>query len=65
MYSKVKELCEMNGISVSKLEIELGFSRGSICKWSVNTPSVDKVKSVADYFGVTIDCLLEKDEQNE
>lgn len=65
MYSKVKELCETNDISVSKLEAILGFSRGSICKWDVNTPSVEKVKAVADYFSVTVDCLLKRDEQDE
>lgn len=60
MYSKIKALCKTKKVSVSKLETELGFSRGSICKWSVNTPSIDKVKAVADYFGVTIDYLLEE-----
>lgn len=67
MYSKIKELCKTNGISVSKLESKLNFSRGSIYKWSVNIPSIDKVKAVADHFGVTIDYLLSESvgEENE
>ena len=57
MYSKIKELCRSNNISVNQLETELEFSRGSIYKWDVNIPSIEKVKTVADYFGVTIDYL--------
>ena len=57
MYSKVKELCRLNNISVNQLETELEFSRGSIYKWDVNIPIIEKVKTVADYFGVTIDYL--------
>lgn len=63
MYSKVKELCKKHGISVSELENKLKFSRGSICKWDVNIPSVSKVKTVADYFQVSIDELLKGGEQ--
>ena len=65
MYSKIKELCKMNNISVSELESELEFSRGSLCKWNVNVPSITKVKAVADYFHVTVDELLKGDEENE
>ena len=55
----------MNNISVSELESELEFSRGSLCKWNVNVPSITKVKAVADYFHVTVDELLKGDEENE
>lgn len=58
MYSKIKVLCKKNNISVSELESKLEFSRGSICKWDVNVPSISKVKAVADYFDVTVDELL-------
>lgn len=59
MYSRVKELCKEHNISISELESELKFSRGSLCKWNVNVPSITKVKAVADYFHVTVDELLE------
>ena len=58
MYSKVKELCRTNGITVTELETKLGFSRGSLCKWGRNTPSITKVKLVADYFHISVDELL-------
>lgn len=59
MYSRVKELCKRNNISISELESELDFPRGSICKWDINVPSIAKVKAVAEYFDITIDELLE------
>lgn len=51
-YSKEK------GVPVYKLEEEIGVSKGSISKWDDVKPSVDKVKSAADYLGVSIEELL-------
>lgn len=50
------------GISINKLEKEAGITRGSIAKWDDHTPSYDKVKKVADYFGVTVEYLLHGDD---
>ena len=49
---------EHGGISINRLEKEAGVSRGSIAKWDTSTPSYDKAKKVADYFGVTTDYIL-------
>lgn len=58
MYEKVKELCDVRGISVTALEKELGLSNGSVSKWAVSTPRVDNAMKVASYFGVTIAELI-------
>lgn len=59
LVKKIQDLCRnKNNISVSKLEKELGFGNGSICRWDVNSPSVNKVLKVAQYFGVSVDFLL-------
>jgi transcriptional regulator with XRE-family HTH domain len=58
IYSNIKKLCFKKKISVSKLESDLNIPRSSICKWDKTTPSVLKVKSVADYFGVSMEELL-------
>lgn len=55
---KIKQLCEIKGISINTLESESGIGRGNIGRWEKYTPGVDKVKAVADYFGVTVDYLL-------
>lgn len=59
IYDRIKELCTQKGISIYRLEKDLGFSSCSICKWKTSSPSVDKVQKVADYFGVTVNYLLE------
>lgn len=58
LYDNVKKICEKKGISVGKLEKDLEFSNGSICKWNESEPGIRKVQKVADYLGVTIEELL-------
>ena len=58
IYTKVQELCKKNKITIYKLEKELGFPNASICKWKTSVPTVDKLKKVADYFGVSIEYFL-------
>ena len=62
---RIRELAEEKGISIRKLERELGFSNKSIPQWDDHMPSIDKVEKVADYFGVTVDYLLGKEEDEE
>lgn len=59
IYYRIKELCEKKGIPVSKLELDLNFSNGSVKKWDrACSPSADKVLKIANYFGVSVDYLL-------
>lgn len=60
IYEKIKNLCQKNGVSIYKLEKDLEFSASSIVKWKTSTPAVDKLKAVADYFGVSIEYFLEE-----
>lgn len=53
---------EHGKISINRLEKEAGVTRGSIAKWDDHAPSYDKLKRVADYFGVTVDYLLHGDD---
>ena len=61
MLGNIKRLCDERGISISQLEREAGIAERTIYRWDENTPSVDKVKRVADYFGCAIDELLRND----
>lgn len=58
LYDNVKTICKKKGITISKIESDLGFSRSSICKWNENEPGIQKVKSVAEYLGISIDELV-------
>ena len=59
LYENVKAMCDKSSTSVLALEIKLGFPRSSICKWNENTPSVAKVRKVADELGTTVDALTQ------
>lgn len=61
--NKVKELCKMRGMTIYELEEACGLGKSSIYNWQRNNPSIDRVKAVADFFGVTIDYLLRKGDE--
>ena len=58
LYDKVKAVCKQQGVTIMKLESDLGFPRSSICKWNENEPGVNKVKKVADYLKIDINQLI-------
>lgn len=62
---KIRELCEKKGISFFRLEKELHLGNGTIRAWDQNRPSIDKVESVADYFGVSVDYLMGRNEPTD
>lgn len=64
LLEKIKILCKEQHVSQRKLEIDLGFSNGSISKWDNNSPSIDKVSKVANYFGVSINYLLGRERED-
>lgn len=62
---RIRKLCEVNNISIFALEKKLGFGNGTISRWDNSSPTVAKLKMVADYFGVTMEELLSQEEQEE
>jgi transcriptional regulator with XRE-family HTH domain len=58
LYENIKEVAKEKGISINRLEKELGFARSYIVKFKTITPSADKLQKIADYLGVTTDILL-------
>ena len=58
---KIALLCKQKGISIAELEREVGIGNGTIGRWGVSSPSVDRLKRVADFFGVTVDSLIQNE----
>lgn len=59
LYQRIKQLCSRKGITISKLESDLGFGNSSIKKWEKSSsPSIDKIVKVSTYFDVSIDYLM-------
>lgn len=62
LYEKIKELAFAKNISISRLEEELGFANASLKRWRSSNPGADKLTKVADYFHVSVDYLLGREE---
>lgn len=61
IYDRVKALAKKRNVSIRKIEIDCGFSQGSVCKWNEVSPSAEKVKTVADYLKTSVDEILKSD----
>ncbi|MGG5358875.1 MULTISPECIES: helix-turn-helix domain-containing protein [unclassified Enterococcus] len=64
-YEIIKNLAKTNKISIAELERKLNLSNGSISKWSKNSPNTEPIAKVADYFDVSIDFLLGRENNEE
>ena len=63
LVQKIEELCNKKNITFYNLEQALGFGNGTIRRWNNNIPKTDRLTKVADYFDVSIDYLLGREEQ--
>lgn len=65
-YEKIKELCENAGFSISSISQKipgLSINKASITGWKNGSkPRPDKIKAIADYFGVTVEYLTNDEE---
>ena len=63
---RIKNLAEERGIkSIAELERLCGFKPRTIQEWDDHCPSADKVMKVADFFDVSVDYLLGREERTE
>ncbi len=60
MYEKYAALRDAKGVTDYRVAADLGFSRTTLCDWGKGkfTPKLDKLKKLADYFGVTLEELI-------
>lgn len=54
----IQDLCSSKNLTLIGLEREVGLGRGTIRNWDKNSPSIDKLQKVAEYFNVSIDSLI-------
>lgn len=60
MYEVYANLRDSKGITDYRVAADLGFSRTTLTEWAKGTytPKVDKLKKIADYFGVPLEDLI-------
>jgi transcriptional regulator with XRE-family HTH domain len=54
----IRRLCKERNLTIAELEREAKLGNGVIARWGEMNPRVDKLKAVADVFGVTVDDLI-------
>ncbi len=64
IYTNVLNLCRRKGISIAQLERELGLGNATIRGWKNSSPTVEKIKAVADYFGISVDALISEQDHH-
>lgn len=64
LVKSIKNICQINNISVSQLENTLGFSPSLISRWNKTSPSLDKIVDIADYFHVSLDEVVGRCNEN-
>lgn len=62
VFDRIKKLAERQGKRIVDVESDLGMSKNYLYKWKKSVPTSDKLARVADYFGVSVDYLLGRDE---
>jgi len=60
LYKKIVKLCSEKGISIYFLEKTLGLGNGTIKGWENTNPRVDLLKKVCDFFGITLDEIVQE-----
>lgn len=59
IFTRIKDLCSENDITINKLEVKLGMSQYSIGRWKNSIyPTINSISKIAKYFGVSIDYLV-------
>lgn len=64
-YEIIKMLAKQKKISIRQLEMRFGYSNGYLAKWANNTPNSDELIKLADYFNVSVDYLLGRENRDE
>ena len=63
IFENIRALCWEKRISIARLEKECGLGNATIRGWEHSSPTIENLKRVADYFGVTVDSLLVSKEE--
>ncbi|WP_251900669.1 helix-turn-helix domain-containing protein [Lactococcus lactis] len=61
-FERIKNLADSQKISLQELATRLGFSENLIYRWKNAVPKTEYLEKVADYFHVSVDYLLGREE---
>ena len=66
MYKIFAKLLEENGVTPDQVSKATGVAQSSLSDWKngKSKPKFEKMKKIADYFGVSVDYLMYGEEKN-
>lgn len=64
IYDNIRKVAKDKGISINKLEQELGMTRGSMYKFNQSSPGSEKIQKIADYLGCSVELLMKGEESS-
>lgn len=67
MYDIFEKLCEQNKVTPYRVCKETGITTATISNWKAGryVPKQDKMKKIAEFFGVSVDYLMTGKEESE
>ena len=64
-FDRLKQLCDVKGISIYKAATSIGLNRSAATKWKTGTiPNGDTLTQLAELFGVSVGYLLGEEAEN-
>ena len=61
MYKKFVQLLQERGVTAYKISKDTGISQSTLSDWAV--PKLDKIVTLAHYFGVPIEYFIDNKEE--
>lgn len=63
LVEKIKKLADEHNTTFAEIERKIDISNGQIRRWDNSSPKVENIQKVADYFDVSVDYLLGREEK--
>lgn len=65
IFEQIKSLAKSRNITMKDLALKLGFSENLFYTWKKTNPKASDLEKVADYFHVSVDYLLGREEMQQ
>lgn len=65
IFEQIKSLAKSRNITMKDLALKLGFSENLFYTWKKTNPKATDLEKVADYFNVSVDYLLGREDESK
>ncbi|MDT2813787.1 helix-turn-helix transcriptional regulator [Vagococcus carniphilus] len=62
-FERIQELAKKKDKNLKEISLELGYSKNYLYTLKTKEPAADKLRVLADYFNVSVDYLLGREEK--